>query len=182
VLSVLAALMLALTGCVAVGARTVTVQQVGPSLATPTRVLASSPTPDGPLTGQDICRGISRQVVGQAIGGRIASVTPLEDSPIFGVGCQYKANKKPGSQVVYYANLYVAPESQFEAIRSISADVTPVTGIGDDAYTATRPDGPELWVLVRGRGAAGVAIGGAWSVNRARLLASYVVALLPDGG
>ena len=101
----------------------------------------------------------------------------LDSDPMFGSGCQYVFGADTSGSMVY-VNLFVAPEASFEAIRAISGSPTDVSGVGDAAYVAARPDGPELWVLVRGRGAVGVAIGGAWSVNRAITLARYVVGLM----
>jgi hypothetical protein len=172
---------LAMTGCIAVGTRTVVVQQVNVATVSPIPPpVATLPpsTPTGSLSGADICTGAPPDKISVTVGGQVVSITPLEADPIFGVGCQYIIQGNGPDDKSKYVNLFFAPEASFEHIRGISGSVTPIEDVGDDAYTAARPDGSQLWALVKGRGAAGVAIGGLWSVNRARLLASYVIALI----
>jgi hypothetical protein len=72
----------------------------------------------------------------------------------------------------------VTSEASFGKIRKMSAQPQPVSGIGNEAFTGVRPDGPQLWVLVKAHGTAGVMIGGAWTLDRAKALAELVVGLI----
>jgi heat shock protein HslJ len=161
---------------------------VAAPLPTPTRTATLPPAsatsaqagiavPTANLMDVDICNRMPEDKLVHAMGRKLLNKKALAPSALFGSGCQYDFGLGDDGKS-YYVDLFVAPESVFANLQSISASVTPLTGIGDAAYTAIRPDGPMLWVLVKGKGALGVAIGGSWSVDKAQLLASYLIDLL----
>jgi hypothetical protein len=160
---VLALSLLALTGCASIAGATPTASPASPTHAVPAEV--------------DVCNRLDKDAVARIMERDLVKTAALPYAEPFGAGCQYIFGLDSSGTVVY-ANLFVTSELSYDKIQLMSASVTPLKGLGDDAYTAVRPDGPQLWVLVKGRGAGGVAIGGAWSVERAKALADLLIDLL----
>ena len=93
-------------------------------------------------------------------------------------GCNYNAGKD-GAGNAYFAYLVIAPEADYQTNKLHGSAVTPVSGLGDEAYTTNGADAMQLWVLLKGKAAVMVAIGDVPNLNGAKKIAPLLISLVP---
>ncbi len=125
-----------------------------------------------------ICDAIPLPAMETALGRPLVEAPkPFQDATL-GDGCQYSTGKDSSGNA-YFAYVTKATEQQYQLNKAGGSAVTPVLGLGDDAFTTNGADAEQLWALVKGKGAVMVAIGDAPRPAQARALIPYLLNALP---
>jgi hypothetical protein len=140
--------------------------------------ITTEPQATKPAKPVAICDAIPLPVMETALGRPLVGAPePFQDATL-GDGCQYSAGKDSSGNA-YFAYVTKATEQQYQLNKTGGSAVTPVQGLGNEAFTTNGADAEQLWVLVRGKGAVMVAIGDAPKPAQARALIPYLLNTLP---
>jgi len=131
------------------------------------------------LSKIDICSAIPTSAITNVLGRNlVGNPQPFHFNDAgTDSGCNYNTGKD-GAGNAYFAYLVIAPEADYQINQLHGSAVTPVSGLGDEAFTTNGADAMQLWVLLKGKAAVMVAIGDAPNLDGARQLIPLLIALV----
>ncbi len=175
---ILAVLLLAMLACNGGAALATPAVKVVPTLAEQGATQANNPVTID-LSTIDVCKAISVDDIISVLGRKLVS----DPKPIHlndngkDSGCAYSAGKDAAGNA-YFVYLVIAPVTDYQDTRKTGSAVTPINGLGDEAFTTNGADALQLWVLVKGKGAAVAAIGDQPNLAGEEKLVPLLLALL----
>jgi hypothetical protein len=179
IVMILAVLLLAMLACNG-GAALVTPTVQGATPAAQGATQANNPVTID-LSTIDVCKAISVDDITSVLGRKLVS----DPKPIHlndngkDSGCEYSAGKDAAGNA-YFVYLVIAPITDYQDTRKTGSAVTPISGLGDEAFTTNGADALQLWVLVKDKGAVVAAIGDQPNLTGEEKLVPLLLALLPS--